>query len=139
MVDFSAFNVTKKIVANNSPKTPTEHNSEVVEKKDYNMAHPQRMEEPKLADILNTLDFSNLDKNTNGLILNGNPREGGFMLTPGVLKFPCEPSSSEPPPYTPPVYDSGTPTTDTSGKPAKDKGGPKPPSSGDTGSQPTQY
>ncbi len=106
MTDFSSFNVTRKIFSNNTPKTPTDHNSEVVEKKQYDMAHPQRIEEPRLTDLLNTLDVNNLDKNTSGLMRSADTGDGWFHLTPGVLKF--KPSHNSPPGYppTPPASDT---------------------------------
>lgn len=90
-----------RIFKNNSHIAPTTSNNTVEQKPNFIMAHPQRVDEPTLIDLLNQLDYNNPTKSTNGvmkgLTLNCEP----FHLTAGVLKIGCKDKPEKPPEDTP--------------------------------------
>lgn len=113
-MSFPGLAALNRVFTNNARISPdATSNNSIVERKNFSMAHPQRLPEGDLTNLLNTFNFDSLDKESNGLLKGSRTGGGWFHLTPGVIKFagggnsselPSEdPPSEEPPTEEPPV------------------------------------
>jgi hypothetical protein len=112
MSTFPNVHVLNRTFANNARIAPdSTSNNTVTEKKNFSIAHPQRLNATVLNDLLGQFDLNNLSKSTNG-VLKGNTscEEGKFHMTAGVIKFTgsCGPVDD----YTPPTYNNPVPPVD---------------------------
>jgi hypothetical protein len=125
MTSFPNLPVVNKAVARNEVIAPdAKSNNTVVEHKNFNMAHPQRVSSDTLGSLFNMLDFNNPSQETNGVIKGSTMDGGWFHLTPGVLKFQ---GCGQHEPYTPPI------------PPANDNGPAYPPVDNGTVNEDTGY
>ena len=129
MMNLPNLPVLNKIMANNSRIAPNaQSNNTVVDKKNFSMAHPQKLPQDTLTSLLGMLDFNSASTKTNGVI-KGNTVDGGkFHLTPGVLKFTKGHGNKKTPPPNYPEYPTATnqtqyPANQSSGSVSGDTGG----------------
>lgn len=102
--------VFNKILAQNA-KAKTD--AGISEKSNFSMAHPQKLSEEGLTDLLGTFDLATPTKETNGVVRGKTLDDGGsYFMTSGVIKF--KPGKAHDP-YSPPPTSYDNPTSQDSG------------------------
>lgn len=116
-MNFPNLNVLNRIFARQAELAPTSANNEIVEKKNFKMAHPTRLDEVVLNNTLGLLNLDTLTHETRGS-LKGTTEGGTFHLTHGVLKFTGGAAPQQPeeppvdyPPAEPPADDVDPPSS----------------------------
>lgn len=89
--------VLNKILTQNS-KAKTD--AGIIEQPNFSMAHPKKLSQQGLTDLLATFDLNNPTKQSNGMVRGNTLDTGSYFMTPGVIKFkPGQTSSPSQPPY----------------------------------------
>jgi hypothetical protein len=76
--------VLGKVFANNGK---AKRNQGITEHKKFSMAHPQKLIQSGLNQLLEQFNLSNPDKQSNGMMRGSTLDGGSYFMTPGVIKF----------------------------------------------------
>jgi hypothetical protein len=106
--------VLNKVLAQNA-KAKTD--AGIIDQPNFSMAHPQKLSQQGLTDLLATFDLNNPTKQSNGLV-RGNTLDGSsYFMTPGVIKFKPGQTSYPSQPQPPVYYGDGNPVYYGDGNP----------------------